>query len=176
MRREIYVSGSFYFTDWQVRRLANEDNLKGHGFHERTAREQRDIAKKGGKASGETRRRKADFRKTMNLLLTSEIDSPEWTPVLESLGLDSTLEAAVNMAMIKEALEGNVKAYMAIKDVLGQTSKSDADLEEQNVRTRAMRAKMDTGNNVEFESDGFLEALKGQVKETFQDMEGIVDE
>ena len=78
--------------------VANNENLNGHGFHERTAEEQRAIAIAGGKASGEARRRKADFRKTLNLLLTAEIDSPEWTPVLEAMGLDSTLESAVNAA------------------------------------------------------------------------------
>ncbi len=35
----------------------------------------------GGKASGESRRRKADLRKTLNLLPTAEIDNPEWKPV-----------------------------------------------------------------------------------------------
>lgn len=54
--------------------MPNEENLKGHGFHERTAKEQREIAIMGGKASGEARRRKADFRKTLNLLLTAEIE------------------------------------------------------------------------------------------------------
>ena len=42
--------------------MANEQNLKGHGFHERTATEQREIAKKGGIASGEARREKKLIR------------------------------------------------------------------------------------------------------------------
>ena len=63
--------------------MANNENLKGHGFHERTAREQREIAVAGGKKSGEVRRRKANFRKTLNTLLTAEIDSPDWKPILE---------------------------------------------------------------------------------------------
>ena len=65
--------------------MPNEENLKGHGFHERTAEEQRAIAVIGGKASGEARRRKANFRKTLNMLLTAEIDSPEWTQFLKSI-------------------------------------------------------------------------------------------
>ena len=94
--------------------MANNENLKPV----RTKSEARERGRAGGKASGEARRRKADFRRTLNALLTTEIDSPEWTPILKAMGLDSTLESAVNMAMIKEALEGNVKAYVAIKDVL----------------------------------------------------------
>ena len=81
--------------------------------------EAREFGRRGGKASGEARRKKADFRKTLNLLLTTEINSEEWTPLLNALGLESTLETALNMAMIKEGLAGNVKAYEAIAKYSG---------------------------------------------------------
>lgn len=135
--------------------MANNENLKPV----RTKSEARERGRAGGKASGAARRRKADFRRTLNALLTTEIDNPEWTPILNALGLDSTLESAVNMAMIKEALAGNVKAYVAIKDVLGQTSKSDTDLEEQQLRMAANKAKLGTDIVEEPEDDGFLDAL-----------------
>ena len=141
--------------------MANNENLVP--MNKRSLSEAREWGKKGGKASGAARRKKADFRKTLNALLTAEIDSEEWTPVLESLGLESTLESAVNAAMIREALAGNVKAYIAIRDTLGQTTKSEEDLEEQKVRTAAARAR--TGqdpDNEEEPDDGFLDALKGQ--------------
>lgn len=132
--------------------MANNENLNGHGFHERTASEQREIAIAGGKASGESRRRKADFRRTLNMLLTAEIDNPEWTPVLQALGLDSTLESAVNAAVIKKALAGNVRAYEAIRDTLGQTLKSDLDIEEQlakivHLKAQAEALQPDTDND-----------------------------
>lgn len=137
--------------------MAGYENIKGKGFDNRTTDELREITSKGGKASGAARRRKADFRKTLNLLLTAEIDTPEWTPVLESLGLDSTLESAVNAAMIREALSGNVKAYIAIRDTLGQTTKSDEDLEEQKVRTAAAKAHTDKLNREAMpEDDGVV--------------------
>lgn len=135
--------------------MANNENLKPV----RTKSEARERGRAGGKASGAARRRKADFRRTLNALLTTEIDNPEWTPILNALGLDSTLESAVNMAMIKEALAGNVKAYVAIKDVLGQTSKSDTDLEEQQLRMAANKAKLGTDIEEEPEDDGFIDAL-----------------
>ena len=135
--------------------MANNENLKPV----RTKSEARERGRAGGKASGAARRRKADFRRTLNALLTTEIDNPEWTPILNALGLDSTLESAVNMAMIKEALSGNVKAYVAIKDALGQTSKSDTDLEEQQLRMAANKAKLGTDVEEEPEDDGFLDAL-----------------
>lgn len=150
--------------------MSRNNNLKGYGFHERTAEEQREIAKKGGIASGEARRRKADFRKVLNALLTTKIDSPEWTPLLESLGLESTLETAVNAAMIREALNGNVKAYEAIARYSGQSEKTDADQEEQRVRVEASKAKngMDDEQD-DKKDDGFMEALKGFAESDWED-------
>ena len=102
--------------------MANgQDNLIP--FSERSEEEARESGRKGGKASGVARRKKANFRKVLNQLLTTKIEHPEWTPMLEAMGIDSTLESAVNAAVIKKALDGNVKAYVAIRDTLGQTLK-----------------------------------------------------
>lgn len=144
--------------------MAGYENIKDKGFDHRTTGELREIAKKGGQASGEARRRKADFRRTLNRLLTLPINDPEWTPVLEALGLESTLESAVNMAMIKEALSGNVKAYDAIARYSGQTTNTDADDEEQRIRTdRARQARnqeVGDDNNLNENIDNFLRAMR----------------
>lgn len=149
--------------------MAGYENIKDHGFDKRTAEERRELAIKAGKASGEARRRKADFRKTLNMLLTTKIDSPEWTPLLESLGLESTLESALNMAMIKEGLTGNVKAYEAVAKYAGQSSQTDADEEEQRIRTdRAKRARdqeVGDGNGAEENIQSFLKAMNPSQEE-----------
>ncbi|GLC79230.1 PBSX family phage terminase large subunit [Lacrimispora brassicae] len=119
--------------------MANNENLVP--FSNRSVSEAREYGRKGGKASGEARRKKADFRKTLNALLTAEIDNPEWSPFLEALGLDSTLESAVNAAMIKEALLGDVKAYEAIAKYSGQNLKSDLDIEEQMAKISHLHAQ-----------------------------------
>jgi len=116
--------------------MANKRNLVQ--FSGRSREEVEEINRRGGKASGEARRKKADFRKTLNALLTAEIDSPEWSPVLEALGLDSTLESAVNAAMIKEALSGNVRAYEAIAKYSGQSAQTEADDHEQETKIKGM--------------------------------------
>lgn len=134
-------------------------------FNKRSKDEARKFGARGGKASGEARRKKADFRNTLNIILTSEVDIPEWTPILEALGLENTLETVINAAMVREAMCGNVKAYMAIKDVLGQTSKSEEDLEEQKVRMSSVKAKMGVDDEGESEDDGFLDALRGSAKD-----------
>ena len=121
--------------------VANNENLKGHGFHERTASEQREIAIMGGKASGKARREKANFNKTLNKMLTTEIDNEEWKQVLESLGLECTLESAMLMAQIKEAAKGNTKAAYFVAQYAGQESKSDSDLAEQQAKIDLMNAQ-----------------------------------
>ena len=143
--------------------MANEENLKGHGFHERTANELREITQRGGKASGEARRKKADFRKTLNALLTTKIDHPEWTQILEAMGLESTLESAMLAAQIREAMAGNTKAAYFVAQYAGQSDQTAAEEEEQRIRTdRARRARdQEVGN--EDNADGiksFLSAMR----------------
>ena len=140
--------------------MANNENLIP--FNKRSVNEAREFGRRGGKASGEARRKKADFRRTLNLLLTTEINSEEWTPLLNALGLESTLETALNMAMIKEGLAGNVKAYEAVARYSGQSAQTDADQEEQKLRMDAARARYGHPDEEEEPDDGFLEALKGQ--------------
>lgn len=149
--------------------MAGYENIKDKGFDKRTTEELREITSRGGKASGESRRRKADFRKTLNLLLTAEIDNPEWTPILQELGLDSTLESAVNMAMIKKALLGDVKAYVAIRDTLGQTTKSERDLEEQDEKIKS--AKLENEEKSKKAKDDDNNSLSDIIERAFNDKE-----
>ena len=132
--------------------MANNENLIP--FNRRSVDEAREFGRRGGKASGEARRKKADFRRTLNLLLTTEINSEEWTPLLNALGL--------NMAMIKEGLAGNVKAYEAVAKYSGQSAQTDTDQEEQKLRMDAARARYGQPDEEETPDDGFLEALKGR--------------
>ena len=126
--------------------MAGYDNIKDRGFNKRTTEELRIITSKGGKASGEARRRKADFRKTLNMLLTAEIDSPEWKPVLESLGVECTLESALLMAQIKEALSGNTQAATFVAKYAGQSPEPDENRRNREADTELKRANADKLN------------------------------
>jgi len=121
--------------------LNGYENIKGKGFDSRTTDELREITSRGGKNSGETRRRKADFKKALNMILTSEIDSPEWTPTLQAMGLESTIESAVNAAIIKKALEGDIRAYSVIRDTLGLSIKDDIDVMEKEAKIKHTEAQ-----------------------------------
>ena len=153
--------------------MANEKNLI-----RLSPSEAREYGRRGGKASGKARRRKADFRKTLNMLLTAEIDSEEWKPVLEALGVECTLESALLMAQIKEAMQGNTKAAYFVAQYAGQSGQTDADLEEQKIRTdRAKRARDQEIGDSDGQDDNiqnFLNAMrptKEDLEELFADQE-----
>lgn len=156
--------------------MAGYENIKDYGFDKRTADERREIAIRAGKASGEARRKKADFRKTLNALLTAEIDSPEYKPVLESLGLECTLEAAMLMAQIKEAMLGNTKAAYFVAEYAGQDRGSEADMEEQRIRTdRARRARDQEIGDTDQGDENIQNFLKA-MRPTAEDMEQLFAE
>lgn len=89
----------------------NEDNLIP--FNELTKEEQREIARKGGKASVEARRKRKTLKEEL-LLLLEKGDTQE----------------KVSLALIKQALEGNTKAFEVIRDSIGEkpTDKLEANV------------------------------------------------
>lgn len=74
-------------------------------FPERTESEQRKIAQKGGKASGRARRRKKELRDVARAILeTVDVESGK------------TVAETATIAIIQQALKGNVKAYECLRD------------------------------------------------------------
>lgn len=83
----------------------NEENLVS--LADRTTEEVREIARKGGIASGKVRKEK----KLLKELLEEAL----------SKGTETDNEYVnITLALIKEANRGNVKAYEVIRDTLGQ--------------------------------------------------------
>lgn len=138
----------------------NDQNLKPV----RTKSEARERGRAGGKASGKARRRKADFRKTLNMLLTTEIDSPEWKPMLEALGVDCTLESAMLMAQIKQAMLGSTKAATFVAKYSGQSPEPEENRRNREADTELKKARKQavTGEN---ETEEALDKLDSILKE-----------
>lgn len=153
--------------------MANYENIKDKGFDKRTTNELREISSKGGKKSGETRRRKANFRKTLNKLLTAEIDNEEWKPVLEALGVECTLETAMLAAQIKAAMNGDTKAAYFVAQYAGQNGQTSADDKEQRYRTERMAADTEkirrSSGNTGNEDEG-VEIINDAPEETGADI------
>lgn len=101
--------------------MPNEENLKP--FAELTESEQRAIRQKGGKASGEARRRKKSMREQMEMLLSLPVKDPNTREFIKSLGVNSkdiNNSMAITLSMYQEALKGNTKAFELIRDTIGE--------------------------------------------------------
>ncbi len=143
--------------------MAGYENIRDAN-NNRTPEERRELAKIAGQASGQARRRKANFQKTLNLLLTAEIDNEEWKPVLESLGVECTLESALLMAQIKAALAGDTQAAKFVAQYSGQSNRAEEDLENKKAETELIKARKEsiTGEN---ENNDALDRLDQILKE-----------
>ena len=103
-----------------VQAMANEQNLTGHGFDERTAEEQREIASKGGKASGEARRRKRSLREAMQTMLALELSEKEISDLAKK-GYDAETQLdALTAAALMSAKRGNSQAFANVMRLLGE--------------------------------------------------------
>lgn len=91
--------------------MANNENLKP--FNSNQSREEaRKNGRKGGKKSGEVRRQKKTMREMLDYLLEKELTNKN--------GEKATTLEAMMTAMIKQGLNGNVKAVEFIRDTTGQ--------------------------------------------------------
>lgn len=90
----------------------NGENLIGKGFDSRATEEQREIARKGGKASGEARRRKRDLRRALEMLLEKDYTDKK--------GNIATGAEAISTKLFEQAIKGNVKAFETIRSTVGQ--------------------------------------------------------
>lgn len=143
--------------------MAGYENIRDAN-NNRTPEERRELAKIAGQASGQARRRKANFQKTLNLLLTAEIDNEEWKPILESLGVECTLESALLMAQIKAALDEDTQAAKFVAQYSGQSNRAEEDLENKKAETELIKARKEsiTGEN---ENNDALDRLDQILKE-----------
>ena len=155
--------------------MANYENIMNVN-NKRTPSERRELARKAGKASGKARRSTAAMRDTMNRLLTMKVQVDGLSDVLIADGGESTYEEIITMAMIEQAALGNVKAYNAIMKVVGQTDKSDADLEEQKIRTeRAKRARDQEIGDTDSDNENIQNFLKA-MRPTDEDLQELFAE
>ena len=118
-------------TDSETREnTANTDHKKTRGnkqnlvdLRTRTTEEQQQIATAGGKASGEARRKKKELKDRCKILLEM---MPNKALIAKSLGDDTKLPEGADMydlmiakMMQVAALDGNVKAFEAVRDSAG---------------------------------------------------------
>jgi hypothetical protein len=105
-----------------------------------TVEERKELARKGGKASVIARRKKADLKKTMQVLLSLDVTDKKQRKQLEELGLETTNEALLALTTFQQAVKGNQRATENVIK-LATTEKDKHDIAEQKERIKAMKMK-----------------------------------
>ena len=88
----------------------------------KTGSEQVEIARLGGFASGEAKRKRKTIREELEFLLEKKLKNNK--------GEDISTREAISTALIGQAIKGNVKAFIAIRDTIGEkpTEKTQTEL------------------------------------------------
>lgn len=100
--------------------MANDENLIA--LNERTKNEQREIAKKGGVASGKARRRKRSMKEAAQLIMNLPVKG-EQDALLAKYGIepkDRTNSMLIMTKAVQMAANGNLKAAEFVRDTLGE--------------------------------------------------------
>lgn len=106
-------------------------------MNKRSLEEQKELQRKGGKASGIARRKKADLKKAFETLLALDVTDSKIKKQLEEMGMAGNNEALLAFATFQQAVEGNQKAT---ENIIKLTNTKDRyDIQEQKERIRALK-------------------------------------
>lgn len=150
--------------------MANEQNLIP--ANKRTKSEHREIAQKGGKASGKARRKKAELKKALNTVLTSKVPQSQLAQLLEDMGFENSFEMAVVFSMANEATKGNVRAAEWISKTMNN-EKDDLDRKEQRERIKALKLENERLKSQLSVDDATDEKIAGYIEKV---QEALLDE
>ena len=90
-------------------------------FNQRTESEKREIAKKGGKKSGEVRREQKTYRDMAKAMLSATITDENILNELKAYGLSETdVKAYTLLGMIKASGNGSHNAFDRLMELIGE--------------------------------------------------------
>nr|DAE80628.1 MAG TPA: hypothetical protein [Caudoviricetes sp.] len=139
-------------------------------MNKRSLEEQKELQRKGGKASGIARRRKADLKKAFETLLALDVTDSKIKKQLEEMGMAGNNEALLAFATFQQAVKGNQKAT---ENIIKLTNTKDRyDIQEQKERIKAL--KHDNREREEAEK-GSTETIQ-IVDEWVEEVKGATDD
>lgn len=114
--------------------MANEKNLKP--LNKRPQRERKEIARMGAIASNVAQANKRALRESANILLAMPVDK-DTKAELKRYRLnneDCNYAMALVVAQLKNALQGDTRAFTAIRDIIGEkpTGREQEEIERDN--------------------------------------------
>lgn len=137
-------------------------------MNKRSLEEQKELQRKGGKASGIARRKKADLKKAFETLLSLDVTDSKIKKQLEEMGMAGNNEALLAFATFQQAVKGNQKAT---ENIIKLTNTKDKyDIQEQKERIRALKhdnkereeAEKVSGETIQI-VDEWLDEVKGAI-------------
>lgn len=123
--------------------MANEDNLKMFGSGARSESEERKLQSKGGQNSGAARRRKKNMKQSAKALMDTPV-SKSLAQKMKTMGIDeddATYQMGIMVAMLQEALGGNVKAAQFIREMIGEDPKQEMQRKEFKLKSDEFKYK-----------------------------------
>lgn len=147
--------------------MANEENLKPQS--ERTKSEQREIATKGGIASGKSRRRKKAMKERLREALDCAVVNPKVKKMIRQVGMgeeDSNNWDAVVASIVAGALRGDPRYARLLMELIGETGEEKR--AERADKRDAKRLRMEMEDHAaakadDPEDDGFMDALSAKI-------------
>lgn len=103
--------------------MANNENISEHNFKKLTTEEQREIARKGGKASVEARRQKKTLKEIGDMIGSLKLTNEEKIKVMKKAGIaDEYLikDVAAMYKLASRAESGDVRAIEVLAKLRGQ--------------------------------------------------------
>lgn len=124
----------------------NDENLIP--LNKRTKSEKREIAKKGGKRSGEVRREQKTYREMAKAMLSATITDENMLNELKAYGLTETdIKTYTLLGMIKASANGSHNAFDRLMELTGEASQTTTSEEEKQTKLlKAIEKAVKDGN------------------------------
>ena len=126
--------------------MPNKNNLVQNSG--RSREEVKEINRKGGKKSGEVRRKKREMREAMNMILSLPVASEKNLEVLQELGVnqeDADNQTLMLVVAMKKAMQGDMRAieYITNLKTISASDKEKYKIEKQRIKLEKERLHID---------------------------------
>lgn len=122
------------------RKRVSENSLKNlvQNREDFTPEQVREFCSRAGKASGARRHREKLQRDILRELMVLECDDDQIVDELTKLGLEPTFAHAMNLAVLRKALRGDVESARYVRDTMGEKPTENMNLGVFNTPTKAL--------------------------------------
>jgi hypothetical protein len=135
---------------------------------ERSEDEARELGRKGGKASGRTRRERKSIREGLNAILAAPVKDKITLAELKQAGADKDAQGLLLLRLYQQAINGDVAAAKLVLTAIGEADPAAQDIANARLELEYLRLEASQLPATSEESgSNFIEALNTSVAELF---------